>query len=44
MNEDKKFLIPEVEIVILVTDDIITYSKGSTYPDEWIGEDWGENN
>lgn len=44
MDDNKKYLIPMAEIVLLATDDIITYSNGGTYPDEWTGEDWGGHN
>lgn len=43
MDNNRRFLIPEADIVLLAADDIITYSNRSTYPDEWTGEDWGGN-
>ena len=38
--DDKKFVIPEAEILDFAAEDIITYSVNAEFPDEWTGEDW----
>ena len=41
-DKKKKFIKPVAIVVDFVNEDIITYSTGDTYPDDWIGEDWGD--
>ena len=39
-KKKKKYIIPEAEIIELSTGDIITWSNGGEFPDDWEGEDW----
>ena len=39
-DKKKNFTVPEIEIIYFEDNDIITYSNGGEYPNEWIGEPW----
>ena len=39
-EKKKVFVKPEAEVLDFGNNDIITFSNGSEYPDEWIGERW----
>lgn len=44
MDEKKKFVKPEADVISLKNNDIITASVRDEFPDNWTGEDWGGNN
>lgn len=40
-KKKKEFIKPTAEIVDFANDDIITFSNGGEFPEDWTGETWG---